>query len=156
MECWPHKLSSVTTSEGHGGVWRAIGRMINFHHYLNVSAVYEKQQQIQSVKFQVHMVLNVKTDYWNVMLCSLMKKHKCFSGIHSFHIHVRRVPLHGNTRFLQNGGIYLLNNGTYVLCSGTIPLNPSTYLQNTGTYVPNTSNYLWTLVPIYKILVTVY
>jgi hypothetical protein len=57
-----------------------------------VSAVYEKQQQIHSVRFQVHMVLNIKTDFWNVMLCSLMKKHQCLSGIHSFHFHVRRVP----------------------------------------------------------------
>jgi hypothetical protein len=68
------------------------------------------------------MVLNIKTDYWNVMLYSLMKKHQCILGIHSFHFHVRRVALCGSRTFLQNGGTYLLNNGTYVLCSGTNPL----------------------------------
>jgi len=83
------------------------------------------------------MVLNIKTDYWNVILSSLMKIHQCFSGIHSFHFRVRTVPLDRSRRFIQKGGTYLLNNGTYVLCSGTNPLNPSTHLLNNGTYVPN-------------------
>jgi hypothetical protein len=57
MEYWARKPSTVTSRVGGWGLMEN-RKFDSFHHCLNVSSAYEKQQ-IHPVRFQVHMVLHI-------------------------------------------------------------------------------------------------